>query len=75
GHDTLVLSLTEETLAEIGAELAAFDGGALHLDEIGLSAFGFESVVVADAADPAFAVDPGGDLGDRIAEAELWGFV
>ncbi|MEL7463760.1 MAG: SGNH/GDSL hydrolase family protein [Pseudomonadota bacterium] len=75
GHDTLVLSLTEETLAEIGDDLACFHGGALWLEEIGLKAFGFESVVIADPADPAFAADPGGDLGDRLVEAELWGFV
>lgn len=80
GTDTLILALTAESLA---LEQAAFDAGftpgqSFTFASLGLTITGIENVVFQEGFGFAFAEGglpaPSGDLGERLAEADLWGF-
>lgn len=75
GRDTLVLTLSEETAAALADDLAGFRGRPAFFAELGLTVVGIEAVVVRALGDEPADLGLAGDLGARVAEAELWGFV
>lgn len=75
GHDTLVLTLSEETAAALEADIAAYNGRGGTFETLGLTLRGVDEIVVRRVGDDLADLGLTGDLAARVAEAELWGFV
>lgn len=75
GRDTLVLTLSDETRTAVADDIAGFRGGFLFIEDLGLKIIGIERIELRAAEDAAADFVSGNALEDRVAEAELWGFV
>lgn len=80
GRDTLYLAVAQENREAVSQEIAdtgwfAQKLGIWDLESLGVKTFGIEKIVLVDDRADLAALDFGGDRGDLLNEADLWGLV